>query len=150
MSWVLFVCKGDLLLPISLTGWSQKLFTSLMHLISLLYCHHWSFALMLPLSIHLLQLLILFVARRSLVIVCLVLKTGGAVLDSLLLYMNFVLWLATLASIDMVFASILIKAICGIPYLIQFFLPFTICLPLNVGCKDTLKALTEFFHFRIF
>ena len=80
----------------------------------------------------------------------LVLKTGGAILGSLLLHMNFVLKLATLASTDMILASFHTQAICGILYLLLFFLPLTICLPLNVGCIGTLEALTEFFLFMIF
>ena len=93
---------------------------------------------------------ILVVARRSLVIVYLALKTGGAILGSLLLHMNFVLKLATLASTDMILASFHTQAICGILYLLLFFLLLTICLPLNVGCIGTLEALTEFFLFITF
>ena len=124
-----YVGGGNLLLSISLTGWSQKLFVSSMHFTSPPSCHNVSCAVMLPLFLSITGI-ILVVAQRSLVVVCLVLKTGSAILGSLLLNMSFVLKLANLASIDMALASFLIQAIYGILYLLLFFLPLKICLPI--------------------
>ena len=74
-------------------------------------------------------------------------ENWGAILCSPLLHMNFVLKLATLISIDIVLSSFLTQEICGTLCLLHFFLPPTICLPLNVGCSSTLEALIEFFSF---
>ena len=57
--------------------------------------------------------------------------------------MLFVLKLAILASIDIVLASFFTQAICGILYLLQFFLLFTIYLPLNVLSTDSFEASIE-------
>ena len=53
---------------------------------------------------------------------------GRRILDSPVLRMNFVLKLDTPvhASIDIALASFLTLAICGILYLLQFFLPYKI------------------------
>ena len=137
---------GDFLLPISLTWRRQKHFASLMHITSPL---NWSRAVMLLLFLSY-KSFILVVARKSLVIVCPVLKTVGTILGLLLLHMDFVLKLTTLASIDVILASSHTQATCGILYVLLFFLPLTIYLHLNVGCMGTLEALTEYFLFIIF
>ena len=80
----------------------------------------------------------------------LVLKTGGAILGSLFLHMNFVLKLATLTSTDMILASFHTQEIFGILYLLLFLLLLTIYLTLNVGYIGTLEALTESFLCIIF
>ena len=110
---------------------------------------HWSCAVVLLLSLSYTSI-ILVVARRCLVIMYLVLKTGGAILGSLFLHMNFVLKLATLTSTDMILASFHTQEIFGILYLLLFLLLLTIYLTLNVGYIGTLEALTESFLCIIF
>ena len=108
-------------------------------------CHHWSYGVMLLLSLSFTSI-ILVVAGRSLVILSPVPKNGAQYYThTLLLHMNFALSLATLASIDIVLGSFHIQVICGILYHVLFFPPLTIFLPLNVGFIGTLEALTRFF-----
>ena len=85
----------------------------------------------LPLSLSL-RSIILVVARRSLVIMCLVQKTGGAALGSLLLHMNFALKLATLSLTESLFFFPYTGNLWNsVPS--SVFPPLRICLPLNVG-----------------
>ena len=87
--------------------------------------------------------IIIAVAQKNLYIVCLGLEIGDTVLVLPLLHMNFVSKLTTLTSINILLSSILTQTICGIVYLLQFFLPLTICLPLNVRCTSTCKLSTS-------
>ena len=69
----------------------------------------------------------------------------NAMLDSILLRMNFECKLATLASMEFVLASFPTQETCGTLYPLQFFLLPTVYLHLNVECTGTLEALIDFF-----
>ena len=89
-------------------------------------------------------------ARTNLVIAFPDLSPGLAVPGQHLCRTVIVLTWVIYASIDLVLAFFLPQLSCGTLYLLMFFLPLTICLPLNVGFTDTLGLLTNLFSFNFF
>ena len=143
------MCGEGLPLPISLTGWSQRHFVSSIHHIIPHNFHPYRCAAMLLLSLYFTGT-ISAGARRSLAIVFRARNIGVAVQGQRPLRTIIVSRRSLRASVVVVPAFFHPQLSCGTLYLLLFFPPLTICLPLNVGSTGTWGPFNFFYNFVLF